>query len=307
MVVDPEKDFSVLKGLSSPTRVRILKLLHDNGPTNVNVIAEQLGEPQSSISTNVRVLEESGLIETELTKARKGTQKICRTCFDELIIAFRDRTDVTLDNTIEVAMPIGLYSECKVTAPCGIFSPDGGIGLLDEPTAFLEPERMTAALLWFTSGYVEYQFPRKTKVVGSELEALELSLECSSEVPGTHPDCLSEITVSVNGVMLGQWTPPGFGETRGRFTPQWWKLKGSQYGMLKTWSVTHQGSFVDGVRISDVSLADLDLKSHHSIRTRIEVLADAECPGGLNIFGRGFGNYDQDIVLRMRMPVKSRL
>ncbi len=33
MVVDPEKDFLVLKGLSSPTRIRILKLLHENGPT----------------------------------------------------------------------------------------------------------------------------------------------------------------------------------------------------------------------------------------------------------------------------------
>ena len=24
-------------------------------------------------------------------------------------------------------------------------------------------------------------------------------------------------------------------------------------------------------------------------------------PGGVNIFGRGFGNYDQDIVMRMRL------
>ena len=26
---------------------------------------------------------------------------------------------------------------------------------------------------------------------------------------------------------------------------------------------------------------------------------DARHPGGINIFGRGFGNYDQDIVLRL--------
>jgi predicted transcriptional regulator len=32
---------------------------------------------------------------------------------------------------------------------------------------------------------------------------------------------------------------------------------------------------------------------------RIEVKRDARHPGGLNIFGRGFGNYDQDIVLRV--------
>jgi predicted transcriptional regulator len=27
----------------------------------------------------------------------------------------------------------------------------------------------------------------------------------------------------------------------------------------------------------------------------------AEHPGGINIFGRGFGNYDQDIVLRLKI------
>ena len=30
-----------------------------------------------------------------------------------------------------------------------------------------------------------------------------------------------------------------------------------------------------------------------------EVKEDAKHPGGINIFGRGFGNYDQDIVLRI--------
>jgi predicted transcriptional regulator len=41
------------------------------------------------------------------------------------------------------------------------------------------------------------------------------------------------------------------------------------------------------------------LSAHHSIRVRIEVKPDARHPGGVNIFGRGFGNYDQDIVLRL--------
>jgi len=102
-------------------------------------------------------------------------------------------------------------------------------------------------------------------------------------------------------VKVGTWTSPGdFGDKRGTFTPDWWKLSGSQYGMLKTWRITAQGTYVDGTRISDVTLADIDLSSHRSIRLRIEVKADAKHPGGLNIFGRGFGNYDQDIVLRLR-------
>ena len=54
------------------------------------------------------------------------------------------------------------------------------------------------------------------------------------------------------------------------------------------------------MKISPVSLADLDLSNHHSIRLRIAVKPDAKHPGGINIFGRGFGNYDQDIIMRLQ-------
>jgi predicted transcriptional regulator len=137
-------------------------------------------------------------------------------------------------------------------------------------------------------------------LVGKAVSALEFSLELSSEVPGTGADWPSDITVAVNGRELGVWTSPGdFGDQRGLYTPNWWKLRGSQYGMLKGWRVTPDGAFVDGVRISPLTPKDLDISSHHSIRLRIEVKPDARHPGGVNIFGRGFGNYDQDIVLRL--------
>jgi predicted transcriptional regulator len=77
-------------------------------------------------------------------------------------------------------------------------------------------------------------------------------------------------------------------------------LKGSQYGMLKTWAVTNAGTFVDGLRISEVTTTDLSLDDHRSIRIRIEVKAESKHPGGLNIFGKGFGNYDQDLLLRLK-------
>jgi predicted transcriptional regulator len=125
-------------------------------------------------------------------------------------------------------------------------------------------------------------------------------MELSSEVPGTSADWPSDITGSVNGKDVGTWTSPGdFGDKRGVYTPHWWKLKGSQYGKLKSWRVNRDGTYVDGVKISPVSLKDLDVETHHSIRLRIGVKADARHPGGINIFGRGFGNYDQDIVLRL--------
>lgn len=302
IVIDPESDFKMLKGLASPDRIRILKYLHDNGSVNINLLSDQLEMPQSSVSSNVKMLEEAGLLTTEAQPAKKGIQKICHAIFDEIIVKFDGLESLrSSDDSVDVTMPIGLYSDFQVTAPCGLCSSDGVIGLLDVPTTFLEPERMKAALLWFTSGYVEYMFPNNLKITESEIESVEITMEVSSEVPGTDADWPSDITLSINGVEIGLWTSPGdFGDQRGRLTPRWWKLRGSQYGMLKTWSVNKDGAFVDGVKISDITIDQLNLLDHRSIRLRIAVKPDAANPGGLNIFGRGFGNYDQDILLRMK-------
>jgi len=42
LTVDPEDSIGVLKGLSSPVRIKILRLLHLNGPMNVNEISAAL-------------------------------------------------------------------------------------------------------------------------------------------------------------------------------------------------------------------------------------------------------------------------
>jgi len=300
LVVDPEEGLDVLKGLASSVRVKILKLLHVEGPLNVNDIAAQLSLPQSTVSSNVQILEETGLIRTETQKARKGNQKICHSMFDEVLVMFKDDIEPLRSDEIEVSMPLGLYTSCDVSAPCGLCSTESIIGLLDVPDTFLDPERMKAGLIWFTSGYVEYQFPNNARLAKHGIESIEFSLEVSSEAPGTSTDWPSDITCVVNGMEIGTWTSPGdFGDKRGVYTPDWWKLKGSQYGKLKGFRINGSGTYVDGMKISPVSLKDLDLGTHHSIRLRIGVKADARHPGGINIFGRGFGNYDQDIVLRL--------
>ena len=300
LVVESEERPEVLRGLASPVRVQIRKLLHRGAGVNVNDIADALKLPQSMVSSNLQILEEAGLIRTEMQKGRKGNQKVCFSAFDEVLVMFREDLSNTSANTIEVEMPIGLYTSCDVTAPCGLCSPEGIIGLLDVPGTFLNPDRMNARLMWFTRGFVEDQVPNNARLIGREVTSLEFSMELSSEMPGTLADWPSDISVAINGKGVGGWTSPGdFGDKRGVYTPDWWKLKDSQYGKLKSWRVTAEGSFVDGMKIAPVSLRDRDLSEHHSIRLKIEVRQDARHPGGVNIFGRDFGNYDQDIVLRV--------
>jgi DNA-binding transcriptional ArsR family regulator len=84
--VNPELQFEIVRGLASPVRVRILRLLRRRGPLNVNQIGEALGLPQSTIATNIQILEESELIDTGIGRARKGQQKICAARFDEIVI-----------------------------------------------------------------------------------------------------------------------------------------------------------------------------------------------------------------------------
>ncbi|MCU0899456.1 MAG: metalloregulator ArsR/SmtB family transcription factor [Cypionkella sp.] len=300
LVINPEERLDVLKALASPIRIQILKLLRTDSAMNGSDIAERLDLPQSTVSTNLQILEAAGLIRTDTQKARKGNQKICHSTFDEVLVMFGDDVSPLSESLIEVMMPLGLYTSCEVTAPCGICSVDGIIGMLDVPDTFLEPDRMKAGLIWFTQGYLEYKFPNNARLAQHVVEAVEISLELSSEVPGTSADWPSDITLSINGTEIGTWMTTGdFGDKRGVYTPDWWKLKGSQYGKLKNWRVTKDGTFVDGMKISPVSLVDLDLANHHSIRVRIAVKPDARHPGGINIFGRGFGNYDQDIILRL--------
>ncbi|MCR5724029.1 MAG: ArsR family transcriptional regulator [Treponema sp.] len=298
LVLNPLEDIEKLKALASKPRLDILALIK-NKALNINEISDALHLPQSTVATHISILEDAELIYTESVKARKGTQKLCKLAFHELLIQFPDEQTVEKDFT-EIEMPLGIFTDCQVTAPCGLCASDKIIGLLDMPESFLNPDRIKAGLLWCSSGTVEYKFPNNTIYDKRTLAKLEISAELSSETPGTNSNWPSDITVWINQAEIGTWTSPGdFGDKRGTYTPEWWKLEGSQYGILKHFSVTDSGSYIDGQKVSDVTLKDLRIEDHHSIRVRFGVKENAEHMGGMNIFGKGFGNYDQGIILRM--------
>lgn len=297
IIINPLEDLNKIKAIASQPRIEMLNLLREK-TLNINEIAEVLNLPQSTVATHISILEEAELIKTESVKAKKGNQKLCKTAFRELLIQFPEIAAKN-DNFIEVEMPIGIFTDYTASAPCGLCSTEKIIGMLDTPDSFLTPERIKAGLLWCGSGSFEYKFPNNSLYSQKKIKKMEISLELSSETPGTNSNWPSDITIWINKTEIGTWTCPGdFGDKRGNFTPLWWKLEGSQYGLLKHFSVTEEGSFVDNYKISDVKLSDLEIQNHHSIRVRIGVKENAEHVGGMNIFGKGFGNYNQGIILR---------
>jgi len=123
----------------------------------------------------------------------------------------------------------------------------------------LSQKRIYAQLIWFRRGYLEYRFPNRVPR-GSLIRNLELSMEICSEAPLHNPDWPSDITLWINGKEVGTWTSPGdFGGERGLLTPQWWGSENTQYGLLKTWRVHTDGSYIDGRRISQLTVDELEL------------------------------------------------
>lgn len=53
-----------------------------------------------------------------------------------------------------------------------------------------------------------------------------------------------------------------------------------------------------GQPFTSVSLSDLDV-SEQTFKIRFAIKSDAVNQGGCTIFGKGFGNYDQDINLKL--------
>ena len=178
---------------------------------------------------------------------------MCARTYDELVFDLPRGLHHTGD-AVDMDMPIGGFSDFSVEPTCGLVSATGLIGFMDDPSAFYEPDRLNAQLLWFRVGFVEYRFPNRVPP-GARIDSFQLTAEICSEAPLHHLDWPSDIGVWVNGVFLGEWTcPSDFGGQRGRLTPSWWEEKDSQFGVLKRWLVTGRGTTIDGINLSTVDL-----------------------------------------------------
>ncbi len=290
--------YDVGKALSSPIRIEILKLLYDESLI-IGEIAKKLSIPASSAAMHLKILEKANLIRMEEQPGTRGSTKLCNRKSDYINIRLVNTNSEIQKNT-SIEMPVGAYTDCHVLPTCGLVNEDGIIGAEDNEGMFYHPERIKAKLLWTSGGYVEYRFanilPKK-----SEPKRLKLSMELCSEAPNYREDWKSDITVWFNGVDCGTWTSPGdYGARRGRLNPEFWATRGTtQYGILTTWEVVEDGTYINGIKVLEIGIHDLKIMDNHFIDVRIGNKEDAQYIGGFNLFGKGFGDFDQDIILSM--------
>lgn len=285
----------VAKALSGDLRLRILEALGERSKS-ISQLVEELGVAQPTVSINVQSLEQAGLVIS--TTSGSGREKICSRVLDALLFELPLRPGEGLQQVEEISMPVGLYTDCAIQPPCGLQGLEGAVGCPDDPRAFYMPERTKANLLWFSeAGFVEYAFANLLPG-GVPLQKLMLSAELCSEAEGYKQEWPSDITLSINGKWIGTWTCEGdFGDRKGKLS-QNLQFGCSQYGLLTEWGITQDGSYINGVKSSDTTLADLDLHYNRPIKVRLEVQADAENRRGLNLFGAGYGDHPQNLLLR---------
>lgn len=283
------------KALSSPVRLEILGLLYDQSMI-IGEIAKKLDIPASSAAFHLKLLEQAGLVRMEEQPGTRGSTKLCTIKVDHIAIDMvKKNTDI--DEIFSAEMPVGAYSSCQVTPTCGLCGPAGVIGNEDAEYCFYYPERMDAGILWTASGFVEYKFangvPKKRRA-----KSVSVSMEICSEAPGYREDWKSDITVWINGMDCGTWTCPGdFGGRRGRLAPSFWPNGSTQYGIQTIWAVRKDGTYMNEKKVSDVTVEQLCLWEKSYVSVKIGNKPDAKYVGGFNLFGKGFGDYNQDIIL----------
>lgn len=281
------------KALGSDTRIQILNILLENEQMSMNQLATELNISNGALTCHIKKLEECGLINISNESAGHGNQKMCSVTQDRIIVDIKKPIDYK--NVFETEIKVGQFSRHQVWPTCGIATSESVIGEFDDIRYFNHPDRFTANILWFTKGYVEYTIPNLIPS-NQRITQLSISAELSSEAPGIDNNWPSDISFYINDTKIGMWTSPGdFGDVHGMFTPQWWPQNWNQYGLLKLLVINDYGTYIDGLKISDVSTLSLHLDYNSDIRLRLAVENDSEHVGGITLYGKSFGNYDQDI------------
>ncbi|WP_217593980.1 ArsR family transcriptional regulator [Cohnella sp. GbtcB17] len=285
----------IYEALASEVRLKIIDKLYER-ERHVKELAEELYLSNAVVSGHIRKLEEAGIVGSRMKRIDGGTYKLCYVKTEFMQIKLSPDSPASL-GCHELSLPIGQYTDYEAWPTCGIATVEKIIGQFDNPVCFMDPERVNAGILWMAKGWVEYKLPNYL-YKDQRLHEIEISLEIGSEAPRVNENWPSDIRFDLGGKTVGVWTSPGdFGDRRGRLTPEWWHSDVNQYGLLKVLRIKEKGTYVDGQKISDVGLRDIETDAMNWA-LRIAAEDTGRGRGGLTLYGKGFGNYDQDIVVR---------
>lgn len=314
-ILNPEKNFilhieneqdhktiaKLSHALSVPERILILQKLL-NTSKSLSTLSEELNIPISSVSRHIDVLSAAGLIIVNYRPGLKGHTKFCSQAILNYTVSLGcSDPPESQEQEYSVEMPIGMFTHCHIKSPCGMVSAEGVIEEFDNPDTFFSPLRSKAECLWFDRGFVCYNFPA-SPLRHHPCTEISFTFEICSETVYYNDKWPSDITVSVNGRKILTFTSPGdFGGRRGKYTPEYWPITSTQFGLLKKIAITENGVYLDNVFLHDhIKFSDLGLYDGNAVKLEIGIAEDAEHQGGINLFGKSFGDYPQAIIMTVK-------
>ncbi len=287
--------------LSNGERVKIMKALIYHSQS-LSSLSKQLDIPVSSISRHIDALIDAGLVHLTYQPGPKGHAKYYAQAILSFTISLETlQKDEPDESEYIVEMPLGMFSHCHIKAPCGMLGKEAALFGYDNPHLFFSPVRANAECLWFDSGFISYNFPTDFSRI-RKFTSATFSFEICSETIYYNDKWPSDITVCINNVEVTTFTSPGdFGGRRGKYTPAYWPLTSTQFGLLQKITVNKDGVLVNNVLVSDkVRFDDLHIYDGTSVKLDIGIKPDAKHKGGINLFGKNFGDYPQAIIMALK-------
>lgn len=298
---DAEEILKISYALSSRERLNIIKsLLKDS--KNLSTLSRELDIPIATLSRHIDILAEAKLVFLNYQPGPKGHTKHCALAKLNYAVSFAAARQQSISAyTYSCELPVGFFSHCHIKAPCGMLGKERKFAEFDEPNNFFIPERINAECLWFSQGFISYNFPTPPAEYVNKLSEISFSFEICSEAVCFNNTWPSDITVYINKREILTFTSPGdFGGRRGKYTPEYWPITSTQFGILKTVTVNRQGVFLDNQMLHhDITFDDLELFKGSSIQLSIGIKDDAKYKGGINLFGKNFGDYQQAIKMTL--------
>lgn len=286
--------------LSSPERIKIMQSLSKN--KSLSALSRELNIPLSSLSRHIDILADAKLIYLYYQPGPKGHTKYASLAPANysVIFDFKEKRE-TAQPIYSIELPIGMFSHCHIERPCGMLSKEDRLFPFDSPNYFFSPERFYAECLWFDKGFISYNFPTPPSEIIDQLSSITFSFEICSETDYYNNDWPSDITILVNKQELLTFTSPGdFGGRRGKYTPEFWPIISTQFGMLKKVIINKKGVFFDNQLVNkNITFDDLNLFDGSAIQLTIGIKEDALHKGGINLFGKNFGDFPQAIIMTL--------
>ena len=286
--------------LDSTERVEILRsILYKS--KGIQQLSQELGIPITSVMRHIDILADAQLIMINYQPGIKGHAKYCSQTILSCTFSLDPSDEFAKDEkeyTLE--MPIGQFSECRIETPCGMNGATAKIGEYDDKRVFYLPDRINAEQLWFSEGFISYNFAVPLNDIG--YSSIAFSFEICSETVYFNNNWPSDITVYINDKEILTFVSPGdFGGRKGNYTPDYWPVTSTQFGLLKRIIVNNRGVYINGKMIShELTFKDLNIFDSPAIKFTIGIKDDADHKGGINLFGKNFGDFNQAIVMKIK-------